>query len=118
MRNLAPYAFDIANRIMEKHESNIYALVLGVCDVYDALHLSRLQVDKQGTGTGSAVMKLLTEYADEHSLTIVLEAVASKESMSQDKLFLFYQGFGFRHATYEESSKRGIEAGFMIREPV
>ena len=92
---------------------------------YDARHnvidLSAITVDKsdQRQGAGTSAMNDLTDFADEHGLTIVLVPGVRDTghgTTSRGRLVKFYKRFGFRE-NKGRSMDFAIGGGKMIRDP-
>jgi GNAT superfamily N-acetyltransferase len=84
----------------------------------DVLYLHVIIVGQQGQGTGSAAMRDIVDYADQHGLTIYLNPAQPDDfhgTTSRQRLVNFYKRFGF----YENKGRKKDYRfqGGMIRDP-
>jgi hypothetical protein len=78
------------------------------------LGLSQIVVPKRSQGTGSAVMQILIDFADQHSLPMTLTPDSSYGG-SVTRLRKFYGRFGFRPNAGRRKDFRF--SGTMLRRP-
>lgn len=79
-------------------------------DLYDNgkyLELSRIEIPKEsrGSGTGSDVMKIITDLADKENKKIYLTPSKDFGASSIKRLESFYKGFGFIKNTDKSETK-------------
>lgn len=77
------------------------------------MQLAYLYVYQYKNGTGTTILTTLCRLADEHKITLFLDAIPQKQELtklSSYKLKSWYQGFGFRPLNVEGSN-------YMERQP-
>lgn len=79
----------------------------------NGITLSRIVANQRSNGTGTAVMKELCAFADQHRVLIGLSP-SSDFGGTKSRLVRFYQRFGFVQRKYKGEGMRET----MIREPL
>lgn len=88
----------------------------------DRLHMHNIIVEQPKQGTGSALMQLVCDFADQYAVTITLTALPFGDPAARIKIFKlisWYRSFGFVvNDDYYDGQTMDIADGMeMIRDP-